>query len=368
MKKYINIFFSKKYFFPPPNKKFLILDNIFLKIFEKKLKKKHCFFLDIRFKELNLFILFKLFLSTRKVNFFNYVLENIKYIGPKIIITGNDNLNWFYELKRYFPDKKFVSIQNGFRNNQFFKKLGNKKRQSDLIFTFNKIIGKSYSKKIKTKIVPIGSFKNNEIKKKIIKKRNSILFISSGIPENEIKKFSFYKKIEINQSEYFNNDKILYVNLVRYCKENNLSLELMLKDKGSNKEIKFYKSLSKDIAIFFHGLKNYENEIYTKADEVLATVSSTSTFGFENLSRGNRGAIFNNKIKITKGMMNLFFDLDMNAKGVFWSDNVNYSEISRVLNFVTKSTNSTWQKKTKKIKQIMNYDFNNKLFKKNLKI
>ena len=76
------------------------------------------------------------------MNFFNYVVTYIEITKPKLIITGNDNLFWFYKLKSIFPKIKFASIQNGFRNKLFFKELSKiskrKRLFSDYIFTHNK--------------------------------------------------------------------------------------------------------------------------------------------------------------------------------------------------------------------------------------
>ena len=100
---------------------------------------------------------------------------------------------------------------------------------------------------------------------------------------------------------------------------------------------------------------------------VKKTVSSISTFGLENLSRGNRGAIFNNNVKLTKGILDIF-NLRMTAKGVFWSDKVTFKEIKKLLDFVTKCSDRTWKNKTYKlIKKIMHYNSDNNKLKKFIK-
>ena len=367
LKKYINIFFSEKTFVHPPKKKYLILDRTYIRIFQEKFGKKNCYFLDIRLRKINFYILWILFISNRKFDFFNYVITFIEKVEPRYVITGNDNLIWFYKLKSVLPKPKYVSVQNGFRNRFFFSDQLKKKEkyQADYIFTFNYSVGNYFKSKIKTKIVPIGSLRNNVTKRKLIKRRSAILFVSGGYPKN--KYFKFYG-LKILQRDFFKNDKIVLLNLLKYCKINNLSLEIVLRNKNDQEEITYFKRLSKNHKIVFHTGINDEFKIYKVSDQVKATVSSISTFGLENLSRGNRGAIFNNNVKLTKGILDIFFNLRMTAKGVFWSDKVTFKEIKRVLDFVTKCGDRTWKNKTNKlIKKIMHYNSDNNKLKKFIK-
>ena len=62
------------------------------------------------------------------------------------------------------------------------------------------------------------------------------------------------------------------------------------------------------------------SDIYKLADKNLLTISTHSTFGLENLSRLNRTAIFNNKIKPSYNVMNLFWNYKLPKNGDFWSD------------------------------------------------
>ena len=49
--------------------------------------------------------------------------------------------------------------------------------------------------------------------------------------------------------------------------------------------------------------------------------------------------------KCSNGMFTFWF-LKIKNKGCFWSDDVSFKEVKRVLNFVLNSTNFTWKKKT----------------------
>ena len=52
----------------------------------------------------------------------NYILNFIKFVNPKIIISFIDN-NIFLSIKNYFPNLKTVVIQNGLSAQLFSTKL-----------------------------------------------------------------------------------------------------------------------------------------------------------------------------------------------------------------------------------------------------
>ena len=362
----INNFFklilSKKIFFKPLKKNFLIIDKIFFKDIQKNLGVKNCNLADVRFEESNLYVLLSVFFSKEKNSFFNYIKKTIELSDPSVVITGNDNLIWFYKLKKYFPKIKFVSIQNGFRDYMFFKDLKKKDLlQCDYIFTMSKYWFKFYKSKIKTKCVSLGSFKNNEIKRSILTKRKSILFVSSGYPEK--KYFEFYKKIKINALLYYKNDKKLFKNLYKYCELKNYNLEIVTRNVDDVKEFEYYKEIINNKSLVLHN-KIKEN-IYNISDQVEVSAVSSSNFLFENLARGNKTAIFNCKKKLTNNLRNIFWNLSINNKGLFWSDEVEYKEVARVLDFTLNANKKKWKNKTDLIiKKLINYNLKNKkLFK-----
>ena len=132
----------------------------------------------------------------------NYLINYLKFSNPKLIINLYDNYIHFYELKKYFKDKKFIAIQNGYRGgpNDIFYSLKNlnKKYLADTIFCFNEIVGKEFKKYIKCETVNIGSFRNNFFKLKKVNNSNKVLIlISSYVPHKKKRFFSINQKILI---------------------------------------------------------------------------------------------------------------------------------------------------------------------------
>ena len=121
-----------------------------------------------------------------KLNSLNYYIKYIELSDPKIVITFIDNNFIFYQLKKYFRSKKFISIQNGHRMayGDIFGFLQKNKKiknlSADMIFTFNKNIMSEYKKKISSKFQAIGSLKNNHVKVgKIIKKKTKFFIVNN---------------------------------------------------------------------------------------------------------------------------------------------------------------------------------------------
>ena len=163
---------------------------------------------------------------------------------------------------------------------------------------------------------------------------------------------------------FYKQDIELAKELARYCQSNNLKLEIASKH-GTLKELDFYNKHLKNFNYIYH--KNNRNLLksYKLSDEVFITVCSHSTLGGECLARGNRVAIFNNKKKITKGIIDVFWNLRLSPNGPFWSEKINSYEVKRVLDFTRFSKQKLWHKKSSKVKQkLIKYDPGNKSLKK----
>ena len=133
----------------------------------------------VSFKILNMWIIFKLFLERKRISKLNYFIKSIELTNPKIIATMIDNDLDFYRLKKYFPYKKFISIQNGYRteSKKTFLIKKREKLQCDVIFCFGKQGINYYRSFVQAKVIPIGSIKNNLIFKKYNKKKgNDVIY------------------------------------------------------------------------------------------------------------------------------------------------------------------------------------------------
>ena len=357
---------AKKRFFPPKKSKFLILDVLYSDLFKKILKKDYQI-LKIRYEEINIFILFRLIISFKKINFFNYVIEYISYCNPKIIVCGNDNLLWLYKIKKEISKVKLICAQNGFRNLLFFEELKKNKNLSiDYIFTFNNSFSKLYKKRVNCKTIKLGSLKNNSVNISRKFKKSGILFISQGYPTDD-RDFNWYGSYSLSKKIFYHQDVELLKNLLRYCNLFKLKLNFLTKNTGKEglREIEFYKKFVRSKNLNFLN-KNSDDDIigsyqiYRIADKSLLTISTSSTFGLENLARGNKTVIVNNKKKITKNILDIFWNYKVSSNGIFWTNINNYQVLEKIINKNLNFAYKIWRQKTLKIRnELMDYDKNN---------
>ena len=366
MKKIIKFLYANKIFFPPKKKKYLILDRSQSTIFSNYLKKEDVNIMDTRYESINLLILLKTFLNF-KFSFNDYIKEYIKNSGCEVIISFIDNKIFYYKLKRIFPQKTVILIQNGMRTEFFFKKLSKEKDlKLDYLLTFSNFYSKKYAKYVDGRCITIGSIKNNLIEKKILKKNNSIVFVSSR-PSSK-KKMNVFREISVKNSQYFSPEKKLLPLIAEFCKEKKMTLKVVARSKIDNQinfEKKFYDTILKDFNYKFLDSNGF-NKIYQIADSSSVSVSIYSAFGLETLARGNKVSFFNTRDRATNFQsLNLFWsENQMQAKGHFWTNEINKMEVFRVLNFCLTSSDHEWKKSLKDVMPfLIFYDDQNKIFK-----
>ena len=185
MLRFIKYLISANYeFFPPEKNKILVFDLQSKEIINKIFNEKKITFLSTRKEKINLFIASKTFL---KFNFryFDYLINYIKYVNPRLLITSNDNNKTFYLIKNQVPNLTTAFIQNGHRTgfSDIFEILERKNLDSfkknnkvDLMCVFNKMTSESYKKFISGTSFISGSVNNNYEKKS--KTKEGLIVIS----------------------------------------------------------------------------------------------------------------------------------------------------------------------------------------------
>jgi surface carbohydrate biosynthesis protein len=371
MKKFIKFLKSKKHFNKPKKKKYLILDSKNSFIFKKYLNQKDVDVLDTRYESFNLYVLIKTILQFN-FSFNSYIVEYIKSVDCEFIISFIDNNVFYYEVKKYFPNKKVILIQNGMRTEFFFKKLSKiSNLKIDYLLTFNDFYSEKYKQFVEGKFVSIGSFKNNLIPKNEHHQKNkSIAFISSGPTAN--KNMNIFEKINLKIDDYFLPEKKLLPIISDYCKKHGLKLIILARSKlkeGFSYEKNFYKKILINGDFEFIDTLGFD-KIYKISDISLLTVSIYSAFGLECLGRGNRTVIFNVRDKATKiDSLNLFWSNNkVLVKGPFWSDEVIEEEVDRTFNFSINCSDIEWKQSLQTIKPFLVMRDNGNQFFKNLLI
>ena len=287
-----------------------------------------------------------------------YILESIRWLDPKYIITFTDHNIFFIQLKKYFPDKKIILFQDTYRGADTFEilkskftnliKKNKKKIKIDYFFLFGKEIGKFYRKYFKTKFIFHGSARNNLITTKRKIKKNCLVLISN------FSHLKIYKNREYKIIKALNLFK-------KYCEKYKLKIVVFGRATSGNEvnETNFYDEIFGQNKYLYYpkGIGNH----YQNSEKYQYFFNFTSTFGYELATRGKRVIfIYAPLIKEQNVKLQFAYPKKIKSYGSFWTKSFNEKEIFRIVNYIRKVSDKNWRKKVKKlIRPVIEYDPNN---------
>jgi len=358
-----------KFIFKKPKKNnILIFDRVGLNVFKLFFYDSQFEVLDRRKESINVYIIlitiFNDGLKDFKTNYFkNYLMT----VNPKIVLTFIDNNFRFFLLKKHYPKAKYICIQNGIRDENFFKELKkyydfNKNLEIDYFFIFNKIMKKKLLPYIKSKYYETGSIKNNfYFRKKNIKHKYKkyITFITQTT--------SFFRPIEV----------IVFKELQKFCSQKKINLVFLEKKKSDIFNEDFFRNKFGPEKWIYEKYKNMQNT-YEIINQSFMVIFIDSTLGYEALSKGIRVACFPykslnknfRKNNIHNNLLPNKFGYPGNFanKGPFWSNYANKDMIIPLLNKVYNYKHNQWKNIFNQYSSlIMKYDSKNKIIKKVLR-
>lgn len=228
-----------------------------------------------------------------------YIDSYIKYVKPKVVITRIDNSLNYYTVSGRHDGLKTISIQNGTRGyyvdifEQFdlHPELRGKLR-IDYMLVFGAGVGKAFSANVAGEIIPVGSFRNNLVKKLPKKHVDLMAFVSQyrstpGFTMGD-KFYSF--------NEFFEQaDSIILPFLSDYAKRKGKRLVIVPSygrfggEKLEQEKLYYQKILGNQVVFsdwHWHGSS------YETLDSAEVTISIDSSMGLESAARGNKSAIF----------------------------------------------------------------------------
>lgn len=345
--------------------------------------------LDARRESINVLILLislkYIFILKDLTLYQKYLITYIKFINPKFVITFNYNNLFFWSLKKYFKDTKFIIIQssviNGHAEGNIFYRARNlnlSKQKIDYIFTWGKEIEKIFKDFIDAKYFCCGSLINNKFKNiESSDKKDTIVFISQFKLHDKNKTIPGAKN-DLNTFETNVKERKIVLNVIlSYCKINNLKLFILSRGSFNNhdekvlkeEQIYYEKLIGKEN--FYLIRKQNQNDIYKIINDYNYFAVISSSVGYEALSRAKRVAFLNVHHNISNYLegekLKYGYPADLPLKGPFWTNEASKNEIFRVLDFLINSSKEEWSKfKDKYISPAIIYDENNKNFKEKL--
>lgn len=356
-KLFLTIIFVSKWVLSRPKKtNILIYDDESIENLNFYLKDKKFEIFYVRYEVINIYVLILSILKNGLINIReNYKLTYFKIVSPKVIITLIDENPGFFKLKSLYKIPKYLSIQIAFKDNHFYDYIDNFLKinkkfnfESDYTFVLGKNDKEKYKKYIKSKIICLGSVKNNN-------------FVKKNLKLSKIKKITYISSIPINRRSLniknFRGIKIF--NFLRnYCKKKKIRLSLL-----SKHNISFEKKYRK-----IYGGKEWcflpkvsVKDTYQKINESNFIVFDNSTLGYEALSKNIKGVCFP-KVFPYKNYSKKFKN-----DGPFWSCKLTKKIFENKIGKIIKMPEKNWNKIINNfVNRIIFYNPNNNLLKRKL--
>jgi surface carbohydrate biosynthesis protein len=319
----------------------------------------------IKNDSINLICLLTIFFSTNSLKALicdglkiSYLVNYINLLNPKLVVTSIDNDPNFYKLKKFCPDVKFISFQNGFRRkkNDFFGIVNNEKKLScDYFYTWGNNICNEYKKYIKTKYIILGSFKTYFANNYFLNKKKPLIYISSSkLDKND--KSEFIK-------QYYAYEKKLILLLCKYCLSQNIEFVILKRTSSINEEL-YFRGVVQNKIKFIKIPRNKTIKKYDILGDYEVAVSICSSLGLENLALGRKTVFFPPRVIDKKNILH-GFDISWPQKttdnNLYFFRNPNFKIMSNILNRAIKINTHDWRIRTTKLNKIILPPDKNKL-------
>jgi surface carbohydrate biosynthesis protein len=328
---------------------------------------------ECRGESINLLVLlYALYKHGRKVNMEKYASCYITAVNPVAVVTFIDNNKTFYNLKKFHPDVKFISVQNGFRDRCLFDTLkqgnsGERDLFADAIFCFGPAIARYYENAISANVIPHGSLKNNKVEKNHnLPSSRELVFLSQYRPpvfHNGIPTMPVGSR-NILWSDFYSVEFLILPRLLDFCKRRNIILKICgTSFNENNGEFEFFAGLLGDGG-WEYWKKGEDLDNYRKIDQASAIVFIDSTLGYEALGRGLKCIAFPLRGEVLQVDDRSFgWPADLPESGPFWTSQGNESEVERLMSYITMVSDDEWKLvSTPVVEQLMHFDQGNSRF------
>jgi surface carbohydrate biosynthesis protein len=346
-------------------KNYLILDFLFTQKINFQILNNNYNIIKSPSKTINLNFFIKIFFSKKLLRIFvndslrvAYYASSIATLQPLSVITANDNSLDFYKLKKYFPNVKFLSIQNSIRRklSDFFgnPEINKGHLSCDTFFLLGDCYRNIYKRYIKSKFITLGSVQNNFITTRNAKvEKNTLAYISQFDYDLEGKFMNHYGIKKIEYKKVYTNHQIFLLNLIhKYCEIKKIKFYIISRTTNSKEEI-FYKNLKflKHYKYFKYCDINKKIQFLSKC-EVITT--QMSTLAYEMLARGKKVAFFSPRDYFGLNDRRFGWPEKIRINGKFYTSNTNDKNVNKILNYLFKNNSNKYSQKL--IKKLITYN------------
>jgi surface carbohydrate biosynthesis protein len=290
-------------------------------------------------------------------------------MNPRVIITHIDNNPLFYELVSEFPNVLSFLIQNGIRDD--FLRNNNNYRENSVTYTLvhNRNIGQYYSSKLTTKIILVGSIRNNSVPIDINRSKTKLVYISTFVDQGSSEDGQInLPSGNVTYSDFLAIEKSVFTRVLNWSSVNSLDLVVAgaMRNKASaQRERNFFLTLAGSRQIEYSPRTDLEST-YKLIDTSAMVVSIDSTIGYEALARGHKVALLSVRANILGHDDRLIgFPNLIDNKLPFATQDSNLGDCDSVLDYVWSCNLETWKKIVQDASpELMVYDPGNLILKK----
>jgi len=282
----------------------------------------------------------------------DYCVSYVRLSRPKLVLTFIDNTSTFYELKRFSPGVKFVSVQNGWRDDAVFDiwkaTKANHELGADFVLCFGAAIGQKYLDCMTAHVLPIGSLKNNKVLPDTARRQEgSVLFLSQfrAPVESVAGPVMPVGARGIPWRDFYSAETVLLPLLLEFTRMRGLQLNIC--GCSAAHEHSQEKQFFEDI-LGPHGwelIQRQENlSSYRRVIEASHIVSIDSTLGVEAVGRGAKVAFFGLRGAILGTTDRSYgWEAGFAPQGPFWTNTTDRGEFERVMHYLIEAGDEEWQ-------------------------
>jgi len=295
-------------------------------------------------------------------------------VKPKLVITYVDNNVEFYSFAVRNSYLKTLFIQNGTRGYlaDIFEVLDKmppaEPLKVDYMLTFGSHVGAKYAKYISGKVLPIGSFRNNQAPVRRSKDRGTLAFVSQyrdtcGFDMGGV----FYSFEQFWEQA----DRLIIPFLVEYAKAHGKKFHIVpctdqYKDPALlEKEMSYYNRIAGGECAF--SKRQWHGSSYDAIDATEVTVAIDTSMGLEAIARGSRAAIFSIRSTILSLISPPFLNYGWPGvypdDGPFWTNRPDTAAFERVLDHLFSASDEEWRAELQKQRfaDVLQYDPGNSI-------
>lgn len=367
----------QKIYRPPITSEYLIYDAESTSTFQYCLPMLNTYeILHTRNEQVNLYVLLRSFRNLIKLKnpLLAYQKTYIDIVDPRYLITNIDNNPLFYRIADICPKVTSVMIQNGLRDN-FLKEFATEKKfKVDYTLVHNSNIGAYYAEYLNSRILPVGSIRNNTVRKENRNTDLEVLYISTFIKkDNSSSEYIDLPGGKVSYYDFLQTEEIVFKQVKNWCEINGARLAVagaMSNPIDIASEMKFFDLLNDNSLKVEYLRRKGIGSTYQYINRCSMVVTIDSTMGYEALAKGKKVSLISVRaLRLHQEDRMIGWPKPIKSNLPFATQNLSEKSVDELLSIVWSMPETIWKETTIGIvSELMEYNADNSVLKEILKL